>query len=270
MYEQECLALLNTALNRIASPYCSDSRLNNINYEEMGITKDIGLEKNDGPDGTYVWEFTGTPESDPKKERIDIDKLINLALKGSDKTKEGTILGATKYAKVWTKEDKDENTKTVDDVLSSYKLKQGIGGGGFYISDEEYVHYQKYYINNKIKSVFMQLNNQKDELNEQKGYTSGYGKYEISSTQGLEKSLQGKIIEPLKATIGALAQGEIITSIIVTDVEESIEENIFTDSFTIKINSNYSAKISIEYECSAEGKINYDTIKYSSEEVERL
>lgn len=279
LYAQECLALLNTAFNRISSPYCSDKDLSTTNYWEMGIAKNIGLKERKLSDGTSVWEFTGKPDSNPqqefKKKNINIDSLINLALRGSDRTKEGTILGATTYAKIWVQKTikaNQENTKTIYTELPNVTLKMAIGGGGFYITNEEYKLYQTYYVNDKVRSIFIQLNEQKDELNKQKGYSAGYGKYQISRTEEAGEELK-KYFEYVEDTIYGIAENSCVTSVIVTGINEEIneeEEKQFIDTFRIKVNSNVAVDVTIKYNCTEEGKILYDTMEYTTEEVERL
>lgn len=285
LFYQEVLALINTAFNRISSPYCSDSNLENLNYDELGATGN-----NHSIDENIV------------------TRLIDLALKGSDKTKEDTILGATRYYKIW-KEIGDYNKEDVEEKIKNMKLKQQISGGLFYLPNEEYKQYQEYYINNKIRSIIMQLNEQKDELNEQKGYSAGYGKYEFESISDstsnsipiydiYKGTIGEKVTKKLKEIILQLGEmsfkilntdaGEetIIKNIIVTQVDEQIEgfadENegeqqqspsedaTFTDSFIIQVNSNVSARIYITYKCKEEGIINYDTLELKFKIIPRL
>lgn len=273
LYEQECVALLNTAFNRIASPYCSDKSLSSIDWWDMGISGLIGLEEIKLPGGDTIWEFTGEPESHPENENIDIDTLISLALRGSDQTKEGTILGATNYAKIWTKElmtPNQEQTKTIYTELPNVNLKMAIGGGGFYIPNEKYKLYQNYYVEEKVRSIFIQLNEQKDELNKEKGYTAGYGKYQISRTEEADENLT-KYVNYVKDTIYGIAENTCITSIIITQINEEIdEEENFIDTFRVRVNSNVAVDVTIQYKCTEEGKIDYTTMEYTTEEVGRL
>ncbi len=321
-WNQEALALLNTALNRISSPYCKDSSLTTIDKEEMGIDK---YERRN-----VKWN--------------DIKTIVDLALKGSDKTKGNTLLGATRYYKLW-KEPEDYGSddsgiydngpyeSNLENLKTSFDLSQQVGGGIFYIPNEEYKKYQDYYIDNKIRSIFIQLNEQKDELNEQKGYTAGYGKYKFKSIDGelglvdiYADEIGEKVTKELRNTIAmlgaispqtntpegldtlwmdsvledeSLAQKDsIITSIIITDVnetiegfadeenedevstlengviqsseDENIEDQLFTDTFRVKVNANYSVDVTITYKCLAEGEIDYNTMEYKIKSVPKL
>lgn len=323
-WNQEALALLNTAINRVLSPYCKDSDLKHINLDEMGISN-YEVRK-------VKWD--------------DIKILVDLALKGSDKTKGSTILGATRYYKLW-KEPEDYGSdnngiydngpyeSNLENLKTSFDLSQQVGGGIFYIPNAEYKKYQDYYIDNKIRSVFIQLNEQKDELNEQKGYTAGYGKYKFKSIDGelglvdiYADEIGEKVTKKLRSTIvmlGAISpqtntpegldklwmdsvledeslaqKDSIITSIIVTDVnetiegfaeeenedektvstlengviqsseDENIEDQLFTDTFRVKVNANYSVDVTITYKCVAEGEIDYNTMEYKIKSVPKL
>lgn len=277
LYEQECLAMISTAINRIQSPYCKDTSLSHIDYVEMGVINLNGFEIKDGQ--------LVSDESKRKSNPIEIltqegvRNLIKLALRGTDKTEEGTILGATVYRKIWENDlyienqqegSTQEDVKTIDTELADVNLKMAIGGGGFYIPNNQYKLYEKFYVNDKIRSIFVQLNEQKDELNEQKGYTAGYGKYKISRTENPEEDLL-KIFNYVEDTIYGLAEDTCITSIIITQINEEInEEEQFIDTFRLKVNSNVTFDITIKYNCTPEGKILYDSMTYEVEEIERL
>lgn len=261
IYNQECLALLNTAFNRISCPSCMDTSLSTIYYEEMGIEK----------------RNLSNPKDEFEKSNTDVFDLIQLALNGSDRTKDGTILGSIAYKKIWTHKELKENQENAptmydDSELQNVNLKTAIGGGAFYIQNAEYEIFQSYYINSIVKSIFVQLNQQKDELNEQKGYTAGYGKYKISKTEETVDGLT-KYIAYIEDTIYGLAENSCITSVIVTDVNEEIdetEEKKFIDTFRITVNANISIDITIKYNCTEEGEIIYDEMEYELEEVERM
>ena len=277
IYEQECVALLNTAFNRISSPYCPDKNLSSIDWWDMGIADYIGLKEKKNPGGDSTWTFEGKPRSKPaeefQKNGTNIDTLIGLALRGSDQTKEGTILGATKYLKIWNAkmmQVNQEDTKTIYTELPNVNLKMAIGGGGFYIPNEKYKLYQNYYVEEKVRSIFIQLNEQKDELNKEKGYTAGYGKYQISRTEEADENLT-KYVNYVKDTIYGIAENTCITSIIITQINEEIdEEENFIDTFRVRVNSNVAVDVTIQYKCTEEGKIDYTTMEYTTEEVGRL
>ena len=163
-----------------------------------------------------------------------------------------------------------EQTKTIYTELPNVNLKMAIGGGGFYIPNEKYKLYQNYYVEEKVRSIFIQLNEQKDELNKEKGYTAGYGKYQISRTEEADENLT-KYVNYVKDTIYGIAENTCITSIIITQINEEIdEEENFIDTFRVRVNSNVAVDVTIQYKCTEEGKIDYTTMEYTTEEVGRL
>ena len=277
------ISLVNVVLNRIASPYCSESSISGVLGNEEHA-KELGFIN-------YYKNFNKNLDlNNMEKTKYYKSCIINVIKYGRDYTKADTLLGATSYFASEEDEHYYDGLDNRDDLLAKrdkLKTKYTIGKRIYGLSKEEYYAYLEYIVKKKLYEVIYEL----DISKYIEGMEEADGGYDTSKQIFDHQAEILKIFESaINEIISYYEAGTFIdecggikfkdpdttvASLVKSNVYQEIEDpesqtTKVIDHFTLTANANYIVKWTFTYEVGAEGKITSTSVKVDREPVKNI